>query len=300
MDLFEQQKAHFNKTMAHAADLVHTTRTSDAQRERSQSPGSSGGSSLERGHRRAGSTDLQQLSSSREGSPFEGLTPTQSGSLKEALNKATSSSAAKSRSLSSAHVVAAGPQLQPTQPPKNQLPMHLKSATSDVKTGSVVQQLPFKLASAAAGGGKSGAGKAGSASGMKQVLPFKLSSHTTGHSPQQASSPASHHAVTSSTSSPVSVQRTMTSQNVDPSHRLQHTRSQPSLPSAAVAKPRTMTAQNSLSNVLPLKLAESAKSSSSSNRPRSASSHGSRNAQPVEHKDSKSGGGKKEPEIIYF
>ena len=274
MDLFEQQKSQFNKTMAdqqaqQAQQQQARTSPSQQQRERSESPASSG-SSLERTHKRAGSTDLH---SSREGSPFEPMTAGYSNSLKEPLTN-------KPKSRAPAVVMAAGG------------PSASRAKSGDVKGGSILQQLPLRLASKGAvvkSGAAAAAAAGASGGGVKQTFPFKLaaSSNTTAQT-----------VVTSANSNTVTLSGHGSSSSLsgsDSAHRLmQQTRSHPTLPSAATssAKSRTVSQQNSLSNVLPLKLAES----KSSQRPSSASLTGARKSQAAgEHSKS----GKKEPEIFF-
>lgn len=203
MDLFEEQKSQFLKTMASSqAELA--SKVSPAQtRERSESPASSGGGSLERAHKRTSSNDVYYRPSggSREGSPFEGTPPSQDNNNKIKTRSNSSGSTGKST-----------------------LPLHLVSATNEVKSSHVVQRLPLKLAGSSSSTSVKSAGS--TPGGFKQVLPLKLSSGPGANSPKQP---------------------------------LTHTKSQPALQTAGVYKKTSVGSHNNTtatSNLLPMKLAE--------------------------------------------
>ena len=188
MDLFEQQKREHE--------------LEQQSRERSESPAPAAAAAIIRTHRRAGSNDLQ-LSRDVE-SHFEPMPSAQSSSLKEALNKS------RTRTTNAN---------TPTTTTHNQLPMFLSN--SDTKSGSVLQKLPFKIASKSS---SSSSGIVVAASGSK--------------SSKLTPSGASQSSVTSSTQQ----------SKIAEQSKLTHTRSQSSLPGARQQTP--------VANMLPLKLAE--------------------------------------------
>ena len=188
MDLFEQQKREHE--------------LEQQSRERSESPAPAAAAAIIRTHRRAGSNDLQ-LSRDVE-SHFEPMPSAQSSSLKEALNKS------RTRTTNAN---------TPTTTTHNQLPMFLSN--SDTKSGSVLQKLPFKIASKSS---NSSSGVVVAASGSK--------------SSKLTPSGSSQSSVTSSTQQ----------SKIAEQSKLTHTRSQSSLPGARQQTP--------VANMLPLKLAE--------------------------------------------